>query len=108
MVVQNPAGMPEEKPAHLIGRRLHIKDHAHTFFLSGTAVGEFQHNGTGEILIPQILGFIVVADIDHAPQIFDQCPVRIIGGRLIKESPPLSIGLQHDLKGIDHRGFPAS
>ena len=59
-------------------------------------------------MVPQILGFIIFTDIHHATEVLNQRPVRIIRCSLIKKSPPVRIGIQHNLQGVDHCRLPAA
>ena len=100
--------MPEEQSANLIGSRLHIKYDAHALLFSGIGLFQFQYDGAGKVLIPKILGFIILTDIYHAPQVLDQAPVRIVCRRLVKEPAAIRIGIQNDLDRVDHRRLAAS
>ncbi len=100
--------MPEKHTADLIGRSLHIKDHTHALTVSGIRLTQFQHDRTGKILISQIGKAVIISDVDHTAQIFDQTAIRIVCGRLIKKAAAIGIGIQHDLQGINDCRFSAS
>ena len=103
IVLRQLALMPEKHPGNLIGDRLHIEHDAHALALPRIRPRQFQHNGTGKILISQIGKVIVLSNIDHTPQVLDQASVRIIRRRLIEKSASIGVGVQHDLQRIDHR-----
>ena len=100
--------MPEEKSADLIGRSLHVEHDSDALLFSRISLFKLQHDRTGKVLVSQIFRLIILTDIHHSPEIFDQRAVRIICRRLVKESPAVCIGIEHDLDRIDYSGFSAS
>ena len=100
--------MPEEQAAYVIIRRIHVKHNTDTLFISGIRLCQLQHDRTGKVLIPQILGFIIFADIDHTAQILDQRTVGIIGGRFVEKPSSVRIRIKYDLQCVQHRRFSAS
>jgi len=100
--------MPEELSGYLIGGRIHVKDNSNALAFSRIRSFQFQHNGGGEILVPQIGKFIILTDIHHPPQIFNQASVGIIRRCLIKESPAIGVGVKENLHGINDRRLSAA
>ena len=95
--------MPEEQAAYLIRRRLHVKYNSHTLFFMGSCLLQLDHDRTGKILVPQILGLIIFTDVHHSAQILDQSTVRIIRCCLVEKSTPIRVGIEHNLNCIDNR-----
>ena len=87
---------------------LHIEHNADALFFPRIRPFQFQHDRTGKVLIPQILGFIIFADIDHTAQILDQRTVGIIGGRFVEKPSSVRIRIKYDLQCVQHRRFSAS
>ena len=107
-VFQKRAVMLKKQPAvHGIGRCIHIKGHADGLAAACVRAAQLHYDGGGKITVSHILVFIVLADIHHTPEIFDQTAVRIIRGSLVKEATPVGIRIEQNLQGIDHGGFPA-
>ena len=100
--------MPEEQAADLIGGRLHIEGHADALLFPCDTVLHLQYNGGGKILIPPVGYLIILADIDHTPQILDEASIRIVRRRLVKEAPAVCVGIKDDLHGVNDRGLSAS
>ena len=100
--------MPEKQPGNLIGGSLHVKNDSDTLFCSGNRLFKLQHDRCRKISVSDIFSLIIVSHRNHASQIFDQAPVRVIGRRLVEKSSPVRVGVQNDLKGIDDRRFSAA
>ena len=107
-IFRNSSFMPEEQAADFIGGGVHIKNHTHTFLFPASCLFQFQRDGGGKIMVSFVFRLVVFPDIDHASQVFQQAPVRIIRGGFIKEAPSVRIGIQDDLNGIDNGGLSAS
>ena len=99
--------MPEKHPRNLIRSCLHIEDHAHALAFSCICPRKLQHNGAGKILVAQIGEFLILPDIHHSPEILNQASVRVVRRRLIEKSPSVRVCVQHNLHGVNDRGFPA-
>ena len=100
--------MPEKHPGNFIGSSLHIKHHPYTLTLSGISPSKLQYNRGRKIGVPQIGKAVVLSDINHTSQIFNQAPVGIISSSLVEKTPAVRIGVKHDLHGVNHCGFAAS
>ncbi len=107
LVIRYGAFMPEKYPADLVGGSLHIKHHSHTLTLPGVRSFKLQDNRAGKIAVPQVGKIVVLSDIDHTPKILDEAAVRVVSGRLVKKAPAVRIGIEHDLHGVNDRGFTA-
>ena len=108
LVFKQTARVPEKETADLICRSLHIEHNADALFFPRIRPFQFQHDRTGKVLIPQILGFIIFADIDYTAQILDQRTVGIIGGRFVEKPSSVRIRIKYDLQCVQHRRFSAS
>ena len=101
--------MPEEEAADLVGGRLHVKDDARR-----TPAPRWRCVVNSSTMVVEKFWFlrywklVVFADVDHAPQILDQAPVRVIGCRLVEEAPAVRVGVQDDLHGVNDRRLAAA
>ncbi len=108
LMVRYRAPVPEKHPGDLIGIGLHIEDHADTLTLSRVGPLKLQDDGAGKITVPQVGEMIVLPDIYHASEILDQSPVRVVGSCFVKKASAVGVGIEHNLHGINDRGFAAS
>ena len=107
-MLRQTALVPEKGTGDLIGRRFHVKDHADAFLFPRGSLGELHGDGGGKIPVSLVPGLVVFSDVDHAPQVFDQAAVRIVGGRLVEKSSSIRVGVEQNLQRVDHRGLAAS